>query len=317
MGGLAFPSKLLFCSAADHLQLRKTADDPPAGYLFVCPVKDFRSEPNSVRWPDYPAYWCLDPCGAQPLSPDEATHLGFPSLEFLTWVDFMSSDACVYTGLRNLYKAKGFDPESQDVARHLGQPLYQISNVRRPCPHVCDAWCGHEVSEEEEKSDYSGGEDYSHEEEINEDEELGEHSLNTIQTCGIVPSIHQASTISALQRSPEPNFNSILSLPLSTSSLSSIVEPSGDNTISARMPCLLHPLESLPISRSASVAYALPSAHPESSPWNQPFENSAANITNIPLEISTVRPKKRDSEEIDSEHPKKKARAYSLQAILC
>jgi hypothetical protein len=37
-----------------------------------------------------------------------------------------SWDASVYTGLRQFHQAKGFDPDSQDVARHLGQPLYQL-----------------------------------------------------------------------------------------------------------------------------------------------------------------------------------------------
>ncbi|KAJ7755486.1 hypothetical protein B0H16DRAFT_715739 [Mycena metata] len=38
-----------------------------------------------------------------------------------------SWDASVYAGLRKFHRAKGFDPDSQDVARHLGYPLYQVS----------------------------------------------------------------------------------------------------------------------------------------------------------------------------------------------
>ncbi|KAJ7340668.1 hypothetical protein DFH08DRAFT_704431, partial [Mycena albidolilacea] len=39
-----------------------------------------------------------------------------------------SWDASVYTGLRQFHQAKSFDPDSQDVARHLGHPLLELSN---------------------------------------------------------------------------------------------------------------------------------------------------------------------------------------------
>jgi hypothetical protein len=41
-----------------------------------------------------------------------------------------SWDPSVYAGLRKFHQAKDFDPESQDVARHLGHPLYQLSGER-------------------------------------------------------------------------------------------------------------------------------------------------------------------------------------------
>jgi hypothetical protein len=37
-----------------------------------------------------------------------------------------SSSADVYAGLRQFHRAKGFDPDSQDVACHLGYPIYQL-----------------------------------------------------------------------------------------------------------------------------------------------------------------------------------------------
>jgi hypothetical protein len=37
-------------------------------------------------------------------------------------------EASVYGGLRQFHQAKGFDLDSQDLARHLGVPLYQLSN---------------------------------------------------------------------------------------------------------------------------------------------------------------------------------------------
>ncbi|KAJ7669876.1 hypothetical protein DFH06DRAFT_962917, partial [Mycena polygramma] len=73
-----------------------------------------------VGWPDCPAYWCLEPSGAHPLSKEEATEHGFPTLQFSAKFGGYSWDSSVYAGLAKFHQAKGFDPYSQDVARHLG-----------------------------------------------------------------------------------------------------------------------------------------------------------------------------------------------------
>ncbi|KAJ7767307.1 hypothetical protein B0H16DRAFT_1521635 [Mycena metata] len=99
----------------------------PKGYLFVCPVDDFRVGPCSFRWPDRPAYWSLDPSGSQPLSTEEAAGLGFPLLQFNTTIRGKCWDHTTYTELRRFHLAKGFDPTSQDIARHLGDPLYHLT----------------------------------------------------------------------------------------------------------------------------------------------------------------------------------------------
>ncbi|KAJ6561623.1 hypothetical protein B0H19DRAFT_85671 [Mycena capillaripes] len=96
------------------------------GFLFVCPIKDFQTGAASFRWPTCPAYWSLDPSGKEHLSTDEATHFGFPSLQYKIEVGGFSWDPSVYAGLRQFHQGKGFDPDSQDVARHLGQPLYRL-----------------------------------------------------------------------------------------------------------------------------------------------------------------------------------------------
>ncbi|KAJ7227983.1 hypothetical protein B0H12DRAFT_1059810 [Mycena haematopus] len=62
------------------------------------------------------------------LSLENATCLGFPSFHLTTRVFGRSWDASVYDGLRQFHQAKGFDPESQDIARHLGLPLYQLTS---------------------------------------------------------------------------------------------------------------------------------------------------------------------------------------------
>ncbi|KAJ7017089.1 hypothetical protein C8F04DRAFT_1157758 [Mycena alexandri] len=104
----------------------------PPGYLFLCPPKSFETGPLSFKWPDCPAYWSLDPSGAERLSVEDAASLGFPPLQLSTMVEGQSWDDSVYTGLNQFHRAKGFDPESQDVARHLGEPLYQVSSERDP-----------------------------------------------------------------------------------------------------------------------------------------------------------------------------------------
>ncbi|KAJ7760757.1 hypothetical protein B0H14DRAFT_3511064 [Mycena olivaceomarginata] len=56
------------------------------------------------------------------------------------WMDYKkrvpvrgkSSDTNVYAGLRRFHQGKGFDPESQDVARHLGYPLYEFTSEVDP-----------------------------------------------------------------------------------------------------------------------------------------------------------------------------------------
>ncbi|KAJ6462847.1 hypothetical protein C8R45DRAFT_523886 [Mycena sanguinolenta] len=100
--------------------------DAPAGFLFLCPEQDFRTGPSSFYWPSCPAYWSLDPTGADRLSQEEAIRLGFPPFELVTQVYGYSWDYSVYEGLCRFHQAKGFDPYGQDVARQLGLPLYQL-----------------------------------------------------------------------------------------------------------------------------------------------------------------------------------------------
>jgi hypothetical protein len=63
---------------------------------------------------------------------EDATALGFPTISLFTEVCGWSWDASVYAGLRQFHQAKGFDPESLDVARHLDEPLYQLAGEIDP-----------------------------------------------------------------------------------------------------------------------------------------------------------------------------------------
>ncbi|KAF7353128.1 hypothetical protein MSAN_01500200 [Mycena sanguinolenta] len=108
----------------------------PKGYLFVCSPQDFRThtEPhaNLYQWPACPAYWSLDPSGADRLSTEDARNLSFPAIHIETRMFGDSWAGSVYEGLRQFHKGKGFDPESREVARRLGYPLYEVSSDRVP-----------------------------------------------------------------------------------------------------------------------------------------------------------------------------------------
>jgi len=113
----------------------------PEGYLFVCPPGDFQTGRHSFQWPECPAYWSLDPSGAAPLSTEDAKILGFPILHMETFVYGHSWDSSVYDGLRRFHQGKGFDPESQELAIHLGYPLYKLS-TEVVGPFACaTGWC--------------------------------------------------------------------------------------------------------------------------------------------------------------------------------
>jgi hypothetical protein len=60
------------------LQISAMAENPPEGYLFLCPMPGLQPIPGSSQWPDLPAYWSLNPSGLERLSTEEATELGFP-----------------------------------------------------------------------------------------------------------------------------------------------------------------------------------------------------------------------------------------------
>ncbi|KAF7353237.1 hypothetical protein MSAN_01511500 [Mycena sanguinolenta] len=108
----------------------------PEGYLFVCPPQDFctNTEPhaNLYQWPACPAYWSLDPSGADHLSTEDAKNLGFPAIHIETRMLGSSWDCSVYEGLRRFHEGKGYDPESREVARRLGYPLFEV--LRDPVP---------------------------------------------------------------------------------------------------------------------------------------------------------------------------------------
>ncbi|KAJ7094193.1 hypothetical protein C8R44DRAFT_718602, partial [Mycena epipterygia] len=112
------------------LRFSETLEEIPEGYLFLCPVEHLRDDDG--RWlsnPECPVYWSLDPSGNQRLSPEEASGRGFPALKLQAIVWMKSWDESIYEALSRFHAAKGFDLNSQDVARHFGYPLYELSSA--------------------------------------------------------------------------------------------------------------------------------------------------------------------------------------------
>ncbi|KAJ7211456.1 hypothetical protein C8J57DRAFT_1733349 [Mycena rebaudengoi] len=135
-------------------------NDIPHGYLFLCPLQDLQgNSPLEFIYPACPAYWSLDLSGAQRLGPEEAERLGFPSFALRIAVHTTSWDDLVYAGIREFHQAKGIDPYSQDVARELGFPLYEICVHETEVPDgempngaYCEEVTSHEPTERNETS---------------------------------------------------------------------------------------------------------------------------------------------------------------------
>ncbi|KAJ7616535.1 hypothetical protein FB45DRAFT_934431 [Roridomyces roridus] len=113
-------------SVVFKLRFDRDPHDGPRGYLFLCPATDFQVGPWEFRWPRCPAYWSVDETGEERLSEEDACHLGFPAISCTTEMHGVSWRSSAYVAMASLQRSKGFDPYTQDVARHLKEPLFQL-----------------------------------------------------------------------------------------------------------------------------------------------------------------------------------------------
>ncbi|KAJ7651304.1 hypothetical protein FB45DRAFT_34536, partial [Roridomyces roridus] len=97
-------------------------------YFFLCPLEHFSRAPDSFGLPETPWFWSFDPTGKDRFTEEEATNHGFPAVMVDMYVCLNSWYAGVYDALRKFHSAKGFDPDSQQLAIHLGYPLYQLAS---------------------------------------------------------------------------------------------------------------------------------------------------------------------------------------------
>ncbi|KAJ7607722.1 hypothetical protein FB45DRAFT_947586 [Roridomyces roridus] len=99
---------------------------PPDGYLFVRSPVYMMTDRSSFAWSQSAWFWSLDPTGTNPLTEEDALNHGFPVVELTTSLLGVYWDTEFYKELRRFHAAKGFDPDSQDVAKHLGCSLMEL-----------------------------------------------------------------------------------------------------------------------------------------------------------------------------------------------
>ncbi|KAF7351759.1 hypothetical protein MSAN_01609200 [Mycena sanguinolenta] len=158
---------VLIESVVFTLEISALEGNPPPGFLFLCSPTDFETGPMSFRWPECPAYWSLDPSGHKPLSSEKASSLGFPPIILKTRIHGNFWDEAVYAGLRRFHQGKGYDPDSQDVARELSYPLFELS-VLSPNgeyieifrPDICVNTEDHLTSDDEHFGDFTSEDDH-------------------------------------------------------------------------------------------------------------------------------------------------------------
>ncbi|KAJ7090015.1 hypothetical protein C8R44DRAFT_720368 [Mycena epipterygia] len=128
---LATPPKYEDCVLIYRISYSLSFSGPseylPDGYLFLCPLEDLQDDTGKwISNPECPAYWSLDPSGSEKLSPEEASSFGFPSPKVKMYIGTRAWDENIYAALTRFHAGKGFDPNSKDIAQHLGFPLYEI-----------------------------------------------------------------------------------------------------------------------------------------------------------------------------------------------
>ncbi|KAJ7794389.1 hypothetical protein B0H14DRAFT_2923281 [Mycena olivaceomarginata] len=104
-------STALVTNVSYKLSTLDTVENLPAGYLFICPLKDIQC--GIADQPVY--YWSLDPSGVEQLTEEEVKQLGFPFFQLEMEAMGKYWDGHIYEGLRQFYEGKGFDPYSQDI----------------------------------------------------------------------------------------------------------------------------------------------------------------------------------------------------------
>ncbi|KAF7353226.1 hypothetical protein MSAN_01510400 [Mycena sanguinolenta] len=92
---------------------------------FSLRIADMGCIPRRLSIP-CPAYWSLDPSGAVRLTTEDAGILGFPAIHTETVIGGDSWDGSVYQGLLRFHESKRFDPNSREVARQFGYPLFEV-----------------------------------------------------------------------------------------------------------------------------------------------------------------------------------------------
>ncbi|KAJ7818705.1 hypothetical protein B0H14DRAFT_2456117 [Mycena olivaceomarginata] len=121
----------------DGFTLRGTfMTDAPSDkvYLFLFPpqVEILDGQLTIINPPDAEKYyWSFDPVGLDQLTHEIAEDIGLPTPKFMIVADGLFLEEEDTNLLREFHAAKGFDPESQDIAIAMRYPLVDIEAMKR------------------------------------------------------------------------------------------------------------------------------------------------------------------------------------------
>ncbi|KAF7340340.1 Reverse transcriptase-RNase H-integrase [Mycena venus] len=76
-------------------------------------------------------YWSFDPTGLEQLTHEMAEDIGLLTPQFFVRVIGWKGDESTLDMIREFHAAKGFDPDSQDVAIAMGYPLVDIKDIQK------------------------------------------------------------------------------------------------------------------------------------------------------------------------------------------
>lgn len=122
-------------STVDEFTLKGTfmADSPSDDvYLFLFqPTVDNSGGHLAIHLPPESAtyYWAYDPLGLQRLPEEIIDELGLPTVELKVSIWAASWGREYYNVIQKRHSAKGFDPDSQDVAIKLEYPLVDVDRL--------------------------------------------------------------------------------------------------------------------------------------------------------------------------------------------
>ncbi|KAK7026378.1 hypothetical protein R3P38DRAFT_3530643 [Favolaschia claudopus] len=119
------------CGLTGYIQSRS----PEKIFLFLPPYRTFLSA-DSTRYgfPREEPYLSFDPRGKDRLSANEALNLGLPQARIDISVAHHFVDDAFLKDLRTFHAREGFDPDSQEIAEHLGLALYCFADSEDPSP---------------------------------------------------------------------------------------------------------------------------------------------------------------------------------------
>jgi hypothetical protein len=76
-------------------------------------------------------YWSFDPTGLDRLTHEMAEDIGLPTPQFSVEATGWRLGKSTLDMVRKFHAAKGFDPDSQDVAIAMGYPLVDIKDIEK------------------------------------------------------------------------------------------------------------------------------------------------------------------------------------------